>query len=269
MLFRSVLRPGALPNPASIVELAQEARKTSRTDDWAILHLALAQLRADENDAAFATFQEFEKISKGGWQFSWPALALARHRAGKLDEAREYLRKTDDWYAATWMKHLAGDDSGLPKDGGVSYWTFFLTLRQEAIETVTGKPAPADPWFHLHRGRVYVKLGQPEQAAAEFKAAVEAQPDDATIWLARSRIFTQLGRTNEAAADRARALQIVEETLAKRPDETAAANALSSLLLENFEPKWTVLKPLAVKSDRKSTRLNSSHIQKSRMPSSA
>ncbi|MCI0681757.1 MAG: protein kinase [Gemmataceae bacterium] len=247
------LRPGALPDPADVVDLAQEARTATPTNGWAVLHLALAQLRADQDVAALATFQEFEKISKGAWQFSWPALALARHRAGKIDEAHELLRKTEDWYAGTWTRHLAGDGTGLPKDGGASYWAFFLSLRQEAIETVTGKPPPADPWLHLHRARVYVKLGETKLADAEFQAAVQAQPDDPRIRLARGRIYAALGRQAEAKTDREQAIVLTEQALTRRPDDGGAADALAGLLLENVETKWTTLKPLAAKSERGAT----------------
>ncbi len=244
-----VLGPGALSDPMNIAALAERARSVSNNEAWTILTLALAQLRADQVDAAFATFQEFETISKGEWQFSWPALALARHKAGKIDEAREWLRKTEDWYSSTWAKHLVVDSSGLPKDGSLSFWTVFLSLRREAIATVTGQPAPADPWLHLHRGRIYVKLGQPDKAEAEFEAAVNAQPDNPRILLCRSRIYAGLGKLAEARTDHDAAIKLAEQSLTKRPDDAAAADALAGLLTNIVEPKWTALKPLAVKSE--------------------
>jgi tetratricopeptide (TPR) repeat protein len=129
------------------------------------------------------------------------------------------------------------------------FWAFFLSLRQEAIATVTGKPAPADPWLHLHRGRVYVKLGQPEKAEAEFQAAVKVQPDDPRILLGRSRIYAALGKKAEAQADRAQALKLAEKAIANRPDDLAAADVFAGILDDRLEPKWTALKPLAVKSE--------------------
>jgi formylglycine-generating enzyme required for sulfatase activity/tetratricopeptide (TPR) repeat protein/tRNA A-37 threonylcarbamoyl transferase component Bud32 len=40
-----------------------------------------------------------------------------------------------------------------------------------------------------------------------------------------------------------------DEALARRPDDVAAADALAGLLLEKAEPRWSTLKPLAVKSE--------------------
>ena len=43
--------------------------------------------------------------------------------------------------------------------------------------------------------------------------------------------------------------QLAEQALTKRPDDSAAADALAGFLLEKLETKWTALKPLAVKSE--------------------
>ena len=244
-----VLRPGALSDPKAVVALAQEARVSQPKDDRAILHLALAQLRADQVDAALVTFQEFEKAAKGKMQFSWPALALARHKAGKIDEARAWLQKAERWYADTWGKNLLDAGSRLPKDGTWDDWAFFLILRREASETLTGKPAPADRWLTLHRGLVHAELGQPEKAEAEFQAAVAAYPEDPTVWQARSWAFTKLGRPAEAAADRTRALDLAERELTKRPYDGAAADVLAGFLQDKLEPRWAVVKPLNLKSE--------------------
>ncbi len=248
-----VLRPGALPDPTTAVALAREARSASKNEPWTVLYQALAQLRADQVDDAFVAFREFEKMSKGEWAFSWPALALARHKAGKIDEAREWLRKAEDWYADTWEKHLAAGASGLPKDGDLTFWAFFLSLRQEAIATVTGQPAPADSWLHLHRGRVYVQLGAADKAEAELQAAVKAQPDDARILLTRSRIHAALGKDAEARADRQRAVQLAEQTILKNPDNKAAADVVAALLLEKAHLQWTSLKPFSAHSENGAT----------------
>lgn len=248
-----VLRPGALPDPKSVVAVVQETLDITKDKWWTVLDLALAQLRAEQVDDAFATFGKFEDISKREWQFSWPALALARHKAGKTDEAREWLRKTEDWYAGTWTKHLAADSTALPKDGGLAFWLYFLSMRQEAVATVTGQPAPADAWLHLHRGRIYVKLGLADKAEAEFQAAVKAQPDDPRILLSRRQIYAGLSKHAEAQADRARAIQLTEQILAQRPDDIAAADTLTGLLLEKLDTKWTALKPLSAKSESGAT----------------
>lgn len=244
-----VLRPGALADPKNVVVVAQEARKSPSSDDWSYLHLGLAQVRANQPKAGSASIQEFENASQSDWQASWPALALVRHKAGQTDEAKELLRKGEDWYAGMWSKHLAADTTGLPRSLTWSHWAFFYSFRQEALATVTGKPPVADAWLHLHRGRVYSKLGQPELADAEFQAAVKAQPDDPRIWLARSHIYAALGKKAEAQADRDRVVPLTEGTLIQRPDDQVSAEALASLLIAKVDTKWRDLKPAALKSE--------------------
>ncbi len=195
------LGQGALPDPTTVVALAQEARNASKDEAWLVLVLALAQLRADQVDAAFATLQEFEKISKREWQFSWPSLALMRHKAGKIDEAREWLRKTEDWYAEQWSNDLAGGGSGITK-GNLFFWAFFLSLRQEAIATVTGQPAPADP-----------ARGDDKQAAEFLTKATLANPKlPAADWLVLALAHAKLKDTDQVKNACAKATELLKPT---------------------------------------------------------
>jgi serine/threonine protein kinase/tetratricopeptide (TPR) repeat protein len=245
-----VLGRNALPDKAAVVARNQEARDAISDKWWAVLDVALAQFRADQTDAAFASLEEFEKVSNREWQYSWPSLALARHRAGKIDEARDWLRKSEEWYAHQWTTSLANNGDGLTK-GNLFYWAFFLAQRQEAIEAVTGQPAPADAWFRLHRGRVYARLGMAEKSEAEFQAAVQINPNDLAILAARSRLYAALGKIAESQADEVLALKLTEQTLAKNPDDSAAADRFAQYVLEKPSPLWTSLKPLSVTSRNK------------------
>src|SRR5262249_35904634 len=46
-----------------------------------------------------------------------------------------------------------------------------LALRREAVELLTGRPAPDDPELHRQRGAAYSKLGLSAKAEAEYQAA--------------------------------------------------------------------------------------------------
>ena len=114
---------------------------------------------------------------------------------------------------------------------------------------MTGQPAPADAWLHLHRGRAYTKLGMSEKADAEFEAAIDAKPDDLRILLSRSRIYAALGKKAEAIADRTKAMELAERALARNPDDRAATDAISRFLAEKETAKWSALEPLDAKSE--------------------
>jgi tetratricopeptide (TPR) repeat protein len=174
-------------------------------------------------------------------------IAMANDKLKQPDRARESLRRCSDLLAAHFRAGIATDG---PK--GDFNWDSLLDdlcFYQMAHVAVTGKPPPADPLQRLCRAIGFHWLGDGRKAQAEFKAAVEARPDDATLWLARSQAYTKLGRAIEAAADRARALQLAEKALSKRPEDSAAAEFLAGLLLEKVESKWKALKLLAVKSE--------------------
>ena len=119
-----ILRPGRMIPAANrrILVLAGSVVAVAIAALWMALSLApvavvlaLAQLRAEQVEAAFSTLREFENVSKREWQYSWPSLALMRHKAGKTDEAREWLRKAEDWYADQWSKSLSGDGAAVPR----------------------------------------------------------------------------------------------------------------------------------------------------------
>jgi len=88
---------------------------------------------------------------------------MAHHRLGQADAAARRLA------AITRLDWEAIEGRTEPQD----WWqrADLLTLRREAIATVTGKPAPDDPKLRQRRGRAYAQLGQPARAEAEFRAA--------------------------------------------------------------------------------------------------
>ena len=96
-------------------------------------------------------------------------LAMAHHRLGQRDEARRWLDKINhlDWRSVErWPS---------PE----SWWqrSDFLVLKREAVELITGKPAPDDPWLREERGHAYAQLGESAKAEAELQAAHAARSD--------------------------------------------------------------------------------------------
>jgi serine/threonine protein kinase/predicted Zn-dependent protease len=176
-------------------------------------------------------------------------IAMANYKLNRPERAREWLKRSADRLANLFGTQLA---AGGPK-GDWGHVVDGFCFYQQAHELIAGKPPAFDPQQRLFRAVGYQRFGETQKAEAEFKAAIEVRPDDATVWRARSLAYAKLGRLVEAAADGERARQLAEQALSKHPDDSAAADILASLLLEKFEPKWTVLKPLAVKSESGAT----------------
>src|SRR5204863_6014497 len=97
-------------------------------------------------------------------------LAMAHHRLGQSGEA---ARRLDEITRIDWRAIERWPD---PQ----AWWerSDFLMLKREAIERVTGKPAPEDPELRRRRGHAYAQLGQAAKAEAEFRAAEAASPKD-------------------------------------------------------------------------------------------
>jgi serine/threonine protein kinase/tetratricopeptide (TPR) repeat protein len=190
--------------------------------------------------------RRLDKPALQGQVWAHAIIAMAEHKLNRPDRARERLSRSAGLLADHFRAQFTASES--KNNGGWAYLVDDSCLYRQAHELITGKPPSPDPMQRLYRGVGYHLFGETQKAQAEFKAAIDARPDDATVWLARSQAFTRLGRANEAAADRARALQLAEEALTKRPGDSAAANTLAGLLLEKAEPKWTALKPRSAKS---------------------
>ena len=167
------------------------------------------------------TVQRLEAPEYRNEPWSKAFLAMAQHRLGKAQEAQEWRTRAEEVYIAGLRKRVEQSAPGV----GPIWWNAVndLIFFREAHELMSGKPMPLDPLERLCRARAYLHLGETAMAEAEMKAAAETQPDDPLVWLVRSQIFTKLDRPKEAAADRARALQLAEQALVKRPEDTAAA----------------------------------------------
>ncbi len=162
------LAPGCVPAPGRLVELAQSSVAAGHTDPESRFHLALAHYRAGRFDEAIRqATQSLAAVPADDKRLQGPlaeaVLAMAHHRLDRADEAARRLA------AINRLGWEAIEQRTDPQD----WWqrADFLTLKREAIATVTGKPAPDDPELRIRRGRTYAQLGQTAKADAEFRAA--------------------------------------------------------------------------------------------------
>jgi serine/threonine protein kinase len=168
------LVPGMVPDPGRLVSFAQLAPIFGHTDPLRFFNLSLAEYRAGSFDDAIRHARESLASDSGGETGPLGAtngalLAMAHHRLGQREEAKRWLDKINhlDWRSVErWPS---------PE----SWWerSDFLVLKREAVELITGKPAPDDPWLREERGHAYAQLGETAKAEAERQAAHAARTD--------------------------------------------------------------------------------------------
>jgi serine/threonine-protein kinase len=162
------LVPGCVPDPGRLVGLAEEAVAAGHHDPRSRFHLALAAYRAGRFDEAIrqatASLAAFPAGAPGPLgALDEAVLAMAHHRLGHTEAAK---RRIDALSRLDWEAIERASESQ-------DWWqrADFLTLKREAIATVTGRSAPDDPGLRQRRGRAYAQLGQSAKAEAEFRAA--------------------------------------------------------------------------------------------------
>ncbi|MBI1917216.1 MAG: protein kinase [Planctomycetes bacterium] len=189
---------------ARLVQMAEKvlAGEPKAKAPWSNRNLGLAYYRAGRFKEALRCISESpEDVA------SWPIPAMAYHRLGQADKAREWFAKHGGWLQKTAADALAQTALQVPTSHWV-YWAVPQILYREAKELIEGKPAPDDPWLRLLRGRAYAKVGKSDKAEIQFQAAVAAAPKDAQVWLARGKVFAQLGQHDRAEADFAKVLEL-------------------------------------------------------------
>jgi tetratricopeptide (TPR) repeat protein len=171
---RCSLVRGCIPDPGRLVELAETSVVAGHTDPMSRFNLALAAYRAGQfEEAVRQATQSLAAVPPNKPDLQGPldeaVLAMAFHRLGRSDEAARRLES---------VRRL-GWDAVEQRTEAQDWWprADFLTLKREAIATVTGKPAADDPELRRRRARTYEQLGQTAKADAEFRAADEAARD--------------------------------------------------------------------------------------------
>ena len=69
---------------------------------------------------------------------------------------------------------------------------------------------PRNVEVRLERGDLHYRLGDPEQAAADYSAAIELDPRNVEAYAKRAWIHRDLGRDEEAEADFAMAKEVTD-----------------------------------------------------------
>jgi tetratricopeptide (TPR) repeat protein len=128
-----------------------------------------------------------------------PLFAMVHHQLGNEAEAERYLTDADAWYERAATDHLAGDEIELPVNFWFD-WAYFVIMRREAARVVEGCDEWKDPWHHLIRGRVLLRMYEQEKAEREFQAALAMRPDNPVVASAVSLLLTQQGEHEQADA---------------------------------------------------------------------
>jgi eukaryotic-like serine/threonine-protein kinase len=168
------LAPEIISDPERLTYLARQAPVARLNGPLQLFNLGLAQYRAGRFEEAIRSTQESIDSDKGDGAgptgaVSMAVLAMAQHRVKHREEAARWLAKLDrlDWRSVGRWPSPA------------SWWqrSDFLVLKREAVELITGKPAPDDPWLRSDRGHAYTQLGESAKAQTEFQAARAARSD--------------------------------------------------------------------------------------------
>src|SRR5262249_8931116 len=135
----------------------------------------------------------------------WLFLAMTHHRLGNSGEARRWLEKAVQWLDESTLER--------PKDAGLgipvpwSTWLQVQLLRQEAEVLIKGtphidpEPAPGAHATRLAYARAHLRLGQWDQAAADFSRVIERRPKDLGLRTERLTCYLRLGQWEKAALD--------------------------------------------------------------------
>jgi serine/threonine protein kinase/tetratricopeptide (TPR) repeat protein len=182
-----LLLPEAVGDRALLGRLADRAVADTNNDLYPhfLLTRALAYLRAGEFARAGEVLEKrLAPDPQGWWHPNGPAflvLAMAHHRQGHAEEAARALGKARAIMERTGYLASPWND-----------WLVFQLFRREA-EALIAPPDLAD-WRRLRdRGALYAREGQWEKAAADYAAALKANPEDHFLWYQCAPLWLQLG----------------------------------------------------------------------------
>jgi len=112
-IWYSMLFPVPSHESARLVALAEQAVAGAATEADRRNHVntrAAALYRAERFEEAIATLEDsIEQRAIGGQVEDWLFLAMAEHRLGHANEAREWLAKAESWLAAPTRKYSNGE----------------------------------------------------------------------------------------------------------------------------------------------------------------
>jgi tetratricopeptide (TPR) repeat protein len=201
----SLLR-GLTITPVTVLEADDLQKLADQVDRESVGRAAWGSFLIGLTHYRLGQYQEaLDRLSEIPAPLPWfrPLFAMVHSQLGDEGEARRYLEEADAWYEQAVVDHLVGEDVKLPVEFWFD-WPYFVVMRREAARVVEGCDEWKDPWHHLIRGRVLLRMDEPEKAEQEFQAALAAQPDNRpalAALLERARYYAIQGQWQEASAD--------------------------------------------------------------------
>lgn len=196
---------------ARLVELAERTLESGRLPYF--LHASgMAYYRAGQFDKTIERLEESLKNpdwQSGGGRASELGIALAHHRLGHVEEARQWLDKAEQWYEKAIQDALASPTA----TASLLYWMdwpSFVVLRREAHKAILGIDLKDDPRLKQLADRMRNRLKKLDPATADYDVAILLSPNEPRLWQARGQRLTELKRTKEAEADFAKARTLLE-----------------------------------------------------------
>jgi WD40 repeat protein/tetratricopeptide (TPR) repeat protein len=211
LAWACVLAPDALADMGEVVQLAEKAYKQSPTP-MVRNTLGAALYRAGKWEEAVKTLDQNQGESAA---YDWLFLAMAHHRLGHADQAREYLEKATAWLdAAMWNNATRMPSSGelLRSDQRAE----LPGLRLEAECTLHVPPEQFKAQESVFKQRLQARAAARQladkrhwaEAIRVLDGLIEADGDYRPDWVARGDAHFELGQWEKAAADYARALEL-------------------------------------------------------------
>ncbi len=241
----NAMSPELTKNPHRVLELAKKATLGAPASDGRQALVGAWEYRTGQYEEAIRLL-DTPALRENAWANAF--LAMAYHKLNRPEPAQQWLKQSSDHLKSRFRTQMAvRGASGDPE------WETLLDalcLYRQAHEVIVGKTPATDPVERLYRAVGYQRLGEPQKAETEYKAVMEARPDDSEPWLVRARQYAAAGDPELAKADLVRAESLANQALARQPSDADAASTIAEILLDRVEQGgWRELKPSAVKSE--------------------
>ena len=212
-----VLAPEPVIDPADLVRRAQHANAFEKAN-WKLYVEGLAHYRAGQYERALERLREAWSLDPN-WParaITYPALAMAYHRLGKADEARQALASAEKAIEGWTLAMVQGPVGAMPIP--CFDWLECRHFYREAKQLLTRSPPPDDSRLLaireralaalsygdavplLEEGRAHAARGEWDQAAVDYARALDLLPDDLSYFSPVSLLCADLVETPEVFA---------------------------------------------------------------------
>jgi serine/threonine-protein kinase len=215
------LLPAAVPDYTQLLRLAEAMPAGGVPEGYSRARLRGRLLyRAGRFEEAIQQLEEAVKLGPKQGPFyrnylpaDLTVLALAHQRLGHAAQARQYLARADEEFLQR-APRLAGDLAQARTWNSWANQVIESLLREEAAALIAGSPPSADPERRRALARAQARLGNWEQALADYDQVIAHQPAAARDYAERGRCREKLGQGAEAGADFSRAITLLEKQVA-------------------------------------------------------